>query len=217
MFIKCLKVGQIETNCYILSDRVSGIAAVIDPGAEAGRILAALRETQCEAKIVLLTHGHFDHITAVPEVIAATGASLAVCGRELALLNDPQRNLTATFSQAASAQTPFTPDRLLHDGDTVEVGSLTLTVIETPGHTPGSCCFLCQDMLFSGDTLFHDGAGRTDFPGGDVEALRQSIARLAALPGDYQVLPGHGEFTTLAHERLVNPFAGVKAPERGQS
>ena len=208
--VKCLQVGPIATNCYILCDRESSRAAVIDPGFEAERILSALRETGCAAGCILLTHGHADHMSAARAVQAATAAPLAVCERELPLLRDPVANLHRSFSEA-----PFTPPQpqiLLPDGGTVQVGRLTFRALCTPGHTAGSCVLLCGDILFSGDTLFREGAGRTDLPTGSAADMARSLRRLAALPGDRRVLPGHGPATTLAHERQANPFLAKEYP-----
>ena len=204
MFIKCLKVGQIETNCYIACDKVENKAVIIDPGADAPRIIAALEETGCTADYLLLTHGHADHMLAARAVLAATGAKLAVFAGELSFLNDPDQTLYRRM--AAEPFTPFVPDKLLEDGETILFGGTELTVMHTPGHTHGSCCFCSRDTMFSGDTLFRESYGRTDLSTGSEAELGESLKRIFALPGDLQVLPGHGEFTTLAHERTHNPF-----------
>ncbi len=175
MFIKCLKVGQIGTNCYILCDKVNNRAAIIDPGFEAGRINAALLDTECTAEYIILTHAHFDHIGAVRELLETTGARLAVLDKELPLLNDPARNLQASFEGGTFE--PFKPDLTLHDGNTIELGMLQIRVMHTPGHTPGSCCLICQDGIFSGDTLFKEDIGRTALPGGSLEEIKRSVAK----------------------------------------
>lgn len=211
MFIKCLKVGPIETNCYIACDKVENKAAVIDPGAEAPRIISALEETGCVPEYVILTHGHYDHMSAAHDVLRSTGAKLAVYADEAGLLNDPQKSLFGFMNSEPFV--PFTPDILLHDGDTLMLGSVPLKVIHTPGHTYGSCCLVGQDTLFSGDTLFRDSAGRTDLATGSSEQLMQSLARLFALEGDLKVLPGHGDFSTLDYERRNNPFSGSNMNE----
>jgi hydroxyacylglutathione hydrolase len=205
MFIKCLTVGPVQTNCYILCDKISNRAAVIDPGYGPQRIVDALADTECRADYVILTHGHFDHMMAAHEVIKETGAKLAVYESELELLNDPEKNL---ISDAASVALPeFKPDILLHDGETLTLGVLELKILHTPGHTASSCSLICGDTIFSGDTLFYESVGRCDFPTSSFEDMRESIKRLLALEGDYKVLPGHGEFTTLSHEREFNPYA----------
>lgn len=204
MNIQYVRVGAIGTNCYIVRKEQSGKAVVIDPGADAPRILAALREGGCEPEMVMLTHGHFDHIGAVHALLAHYHCKLAVPKAELDFLNNPHRNLHSSMS--GDDFEPFQPDILFEDGDTVEAAGLAFHVLHTPGHTPGSCCLLCEDALFSGDTLFAGGAGRTDFPGGDPAAMQASMRKLAALSRDYRVLPGHGGFTTLDRERAGNPF-----------
>lgn len=202
--IRRLPVGPIATNCYILCDRETGKAAVIDPGFEAPRILAELRETGCRAVYIVLTHGHADHMSAAGEVRAATGAPLAVYEGELPLLADPAANLHDSFSGAPFV--PLKPEVRFPDGGTLRVGGLTLRALHTPGHTAGSCVLLCGRTMFAGDTLFYEGAGRTDMPTGSAADMARSLRRLAALEGDYRVLPGHGPATTLAHERQSNPF-----------
>ncbi|MFT9055011.1 MAG: MBL fold metallo-hydrolase [Ethanoligenens sp.] len=204
MDIKYLRVGQIGTNCYIVCDKAGGKCAVIDPGADAQRIIAAVEENGCVPQMILLTHGHYDHIGAVHELLAHFHCKLAVPKMELDFLNNPHRNLQS--SVGGGNFEPFRPDILFEDGDTVEVAGLKFHVLHTPGHTPGSCCLLCEDVMFSGDTLFAGSAGRTDFPGGDPAAMRVSMKKLAALSGNFQVLPGHGGFSTLDEERANNPF-----------
>lgn len=210
MFIKCLKVGQLGTNCYVVCDKIANRAVIIDPGADAQRIVSALADTECQADYVLLTHGHYDHMGAAREVLDKTGAKLAVFEEELAFLNDPDANLNNMFVK--TAYEPFSPDLLLRDGETLTVGALEFKFIHMPGHTPGSCSILCQDELFSGDTLFREDVGRTDLPGGSAQALRLSVRKMADLPGEYQVLPGHGEFTTMSHEREMNPYLSPEVP-----
>jgi hydroxyacylglutathione hydrolase len=198
MFIKCITVGPIRTNCYIVCDKVTGKAAIIDPGDEAERIISALNETECKAEYVVFTHWHADHVTAAHEVLEKTGAKLAVYEDELPYLN--------SMSDMGFDIKPFSPDLLLHDGDKFTFGNIELTVMHTPGHTHGSCCLLGQDTIFSGDTLFREGYGRMDLPGGDPQEMSASLKKLFALEGDYKVLPGHGSFTTLEYEKRNNPF-----------
>jgi hydroxyacylglutathione hydrolase len=204
MFIKCLKVGQIETNCYIACDKVENKAVIIDPGADAQRIIAALEETGCTADYLLLTHGHADHMLAAHAVLERTGAKLAVFAGELDFLNDPKQNVFKMVTTEPFKS--FAPSLLLKDGESLTFGGTELTVLHTPGHTHGSCCFISKDSMFSGDTLFRQSYGRTDLPTGNIGELGASLKRIFALEGDLQVLPGHGEFTTLDYERAHNPF-----------
>lgn len=204
MLIKALTVGPLATNCYLLCDRQGGSAAMIDPGAEPERILAALSETGCSLVYILLTHGHFDHIGAAAEILSKTGAKLALCADELKLLQTPSLNLSSVFSREIPPT--LKADILLLDGQEITLGSLNIKMIQTPGHTVGSCCYRCEEVIFSGDTLFREGAGRTDFPTGDFAELTCSLKRLTEIAGDFRVCPGHGEETALSHEREVNPF-----------
>lgn len=208
MNINYVRVGDIGTNCYIVCNEKNGQSAVIDPGADAPRILAAVEESGCMPQKILLTHGHFDHIGAVRELTERFHCRLAVPEAERAFLNDPHRNLQSSMTDGEFV--PLKPDILFRDGDIVEAAGLQFSVISTPGHTPGSCCLLCGNILFSGDTLFAGGVGRTDMPGGDAASLQASLRRLAALPGNFHVLPGHGCFSTLDDERRGNPYLAGK-------
>ncbi len=203
MKITYYSVGAMGTNCYIVSDE-HGHAAIIDPGGDAERILSDVKLNNLTVDVILLTHAHFDHIMAVEELRIATSAPVCVGAGDAPMLYDPKFNLSAMVFSAQTVS--LTADRLLVDGDIVTVGDITLTVMETPGHTKGSVCYLGDDVLFSGDTLFAGSVGRTDLPGGDMTALRRSLTRLAALDGDYTVYSGHGEETTLSFERAANPY-----------
>ncbi len=188
MEVKSFTVGPLAANCYVVS--AGGDAVVVDPGAEAARIIKAVGERRVAA--ILATHGHSDHVGAVKELAAATGAPFMVPAGDLAL---------AEKYVGAQAAVP------LNDGDRLDFGDISLKVIATPGHTPGSSCFYAPGLLFSGDTLFAGGVGRTDLPGGSSDALFSSIReRIFTLAGDTVVYPGHGERTTVARERESNPF-----------
>ena len=152
---------------------------------------------------VWLTHGHFDHIGAADALRAAFSCPIVALAAEAALLADPQKNLSSAFSKAPLS---LTADTLLADGDTFAFGGETVGVLHTPGHTSGSCCYKLGKWLFTGDTLFDGSIGRADFPTGDPTALSLSLERLAAIPDDLCVLPGHGAATTLAVQRAVNPY-----------
>lgn len=194
-------VGALQANCVCLSDE-NGHLAVVDPGEEASRLWAHITALGGTVEAILLTHVHFDHILAVRELQEKCGAPLLVHEADAEALSDPARSLIPPYNLPY----PLKADRLLHDGDTVAVGDMMLEVLHTPGHTPGSCCYRCGDVLASGDTLFAGSIGRTDLPGGDTATMFRTLRRLAELPDSLRILPGHGEETTLARERLYNPF-----------
>lgn len=201
MRVRRLTLGPLDTNCWLVDDGAGGPVLVVDPAEEAAVILAELGGALAAA--VVLTHGHFDHIGAAREVCASTGAPLLVHVDDAVGLTSASGSGGSLFGFDVTAPPA---DRTLADGDTVAAGGVTLTVIHTPGHTPGSICLSGPGHLLSGDTLFAGSIGRTDFPGGDMAAMRRSIARLASLPDDTRVHPGHGPETTIGRERRVNPF-----------
>ena len=192
MAYKTLPLGSYQTNCYLCWDETTLGCAVIDPGYDTERILRALRAQTLVPKAILLTHGHFDHVGAVRPLFEALRAPVYLSEKELSLP-----------AQLTAGPLFYTDE--YGEGDTVAVDGLTFRVLETPGHTGGSVCLLCGGLLFSGDTLFAGSCGRTDL-GGSWEDMAASLARLAALPGDYTVLPGHGPATTLSEERRYNPY-----------
>ena len=197
MKIISMQVGPIMTNCYILIDEESKKTAVIDPGEDADRILAALREEDSQVEYILLTHGHYDHTTAVPELHAAL----------------PQARIYIHQADANGAGSKLFPlasqveDLLLYDeGDTLALGGLTIQGVHPPGHSPGSVTLQVEDVLFSGDTLFAGSCGRTDLPGGSYDQMMASLKRLGELEGEFRVLPGHNAPSTLDREREYNSF-----------
>ena len=209
MLIECLTVGPLQACCYLVASD-AGEAAVVDPGGDADMILEQIRYRKLTPRLLLATHGHIDHIQAIPELKKAfPDAQLAIHEADQAMLGDPAASLAALIGLHVE---PCAPDRLIADGDTLGLGTHSLEVVHTPGHSPGSVSFLVRrnaepDALFSGDALFAGGIGRTDFPGGDYPQLLDSIRqRLFVLPGDTVVYPGHGEPTTIDWERRTNPF-----------
>ena len=199
-------VGPLAANCLIAFDPQSRRGFVVDPGGDAEDILAVIRRESLTITHILLTHGHFDHILAVPEVKAAAGAAVCIHALDAARLSDADGCLFARFYGNRPGFVPTIPDKTLSEGDVLDLGCAKLTVLHTPGHTPGSVCFDTGEILFTGDTLFDGSCGRTDFPGGDLDAMRASLRRLAALPGDRRCYAGHESDFTLDEARRYNPM-----------
>ena len=200
MKIDSIMVGPIMTNCYLLSDETAGVCALIDPGEEAPRVLDMVARSGCQLQYILLTHGHFDHTTAVRPILEQY-PNLPVYINEKDVVDGRRGDMELVFSRL-----PEHNQRYYHDGDTLTLGSLTVTVLETPGHSKGSVCLVAEDVIFSGDTLFRCSCGRCDFPGGSYPKMLASLGRLAVLEGDWRVLPGHDRETTLDFERRMNPY-----------
>ena len=186
-----LPLGAYQTNCYILKN--GDQAVVIDPGYQPETVLAHLRRENLTLEAILLTHGHFDHVGAVKELAAQTQCRVYI---------HPAEDTMPSMMTAGKLYYTHTYD----EGDILELAGLTVRVLSTPGHTPGSVCLLCQDVLFSGDTLFAGSCGRTDLPGGDWPTIQKSLKRLSGIEADYTVCPGHGEASTLAREKSTNPY-----------
>jgi glyoxylase-like metal-dependent hydrolase (beta-lactamase superfamily II) len=203
-------VGDLESNCWVVDDGLGGPVIVVDPGDDAGRILEAVGDSEVAA--VVLTHAHFDHLGAATRVLEVTRAPLLVHEMDARRLTSaaPDGTGGALFGYPYVAPAA---DRLLVESDRIAAGQLDLLVIHTPGHTQGGACFFAEDPqggsphLFSGDTLFAGSVGRSDFPGGDARQLSRSIAsKLAPLPPETVVHPGHGPDTTIGREARINPF-----------
>ena len=196
MLIKCLPVGHLMTNCYVVTDEATLECAVIDPGDESNTILYYLEDNHLTCRAILLTHGHYDHTGAVDAVHEETGASVYM------------HALDAGKAVAFDSYAYQPPEGTIFykEGDEVKVGSLTFRVMETPGHTPGGVSLVCGEALFTGDTLFKGSCGRVDLPGGSAKDEMQSLRRLCARPGDYEVYPGHMDSTTLERERNFNYY-----------
>ncbi len=196
MLVKTMPVGPIGTNCYILADESQKLCAVVDPGGDAGAILEMLKEDGLALSAILLTHAHYDH----------TGG---VAGLEAAFPNTPvyvHKGDVEGVNPAIFPPLPKDQVRYYDEGDQVMVGSIPVDVLHTPGHSKGSVVLKAGDVLFTGDTLFRGSCGRTDLPGGSYEQIMASLARLAALPGDYRVCPGHEGLSTLENERRQNYY-----------
>lgn len=193
MQIKILPVGMLGTNCYLISDEEKN-CAIIDPGASPQKIIGAIEEQGLAVGAILLTHAHFDHTGAL-KVLREQYPDAPIYIHRLDTDND--RNMS-------HGNLIFT--HTYGEGDVISVGNTAFSVLHTPGHTPGSVCLLAEDALFAGDTLFLGACGRTDFEGGSMMDMLQSLRRLSALDETLRVFPGHGDSTTIANERKYNPY-----------
>ena len=191
--VHTLPLGDYQTNCYLVHPEDGASCVVIDPGYSPEAVLRYAEGQGLTIEAILLTHGHFDHVGGV-KVLAAE----AECP---VYLHEAELSMPPMMTAGKLCYT-----HLYGEGDTLDLAGMTIQVLHTPGHTPGSVCLKTGDILFSGDTLFAGSCGRTDLPGGDWAAIQKSLGRLAGLPGDCHVLPGHGESTTLARERKYNPY-----------
>lgn len=204
MILETVNVGVMQVNCYILASGAGGGAIIIDPGDQADKIRAVLNRHQLKPAMVINTHGHYDHIGCDDEF----GVPVCVHKKDLPMLLDPRKNLSASFALAYKVSSPVKP---LADKETVSLDGLELEVIHLPGHTPGGIGLLMKkpqtDIVFTGDTLFFQGVGRWDLPGGSQRELEEAIRqRLFTLPLATKVYPGHGSSTTIGREKNSSPF-----------
>ncbi|MFA5500192.1 MAG: MBL fold metallo-hydrolase [Candidatus Omnitrophota bacterium] len=200
LMIEKLEVGPLGANCYIVADKATGNAFLIDPGGEPDRIKDVLKKEKLNLKFIINTHGHGDHILGN----GYFGVPVYVHSLDKDFLTDPSKNLSGFFGLFMKASKA---DRLLEDGERISMGSLEMEIIHTPGHTPGGISIKIDGVVFTGDTLFAGGIGRTDLPGGDEEQLFKSIKdKLFALDDDVVVYPGHGGESTIGREKKTNPF-----------
>jgi hydroxyacylglutathione hydrolase len=202
--IKRLVVGSLSANCFIVGGAAGTEGMVIDPGGNSEQILRAIQDSRLNIKIIVLTHGHSDHIAALYDIQDKTGAGAAIHTEDADFL-EGHGSYSSQFG--ISYKTPHPPDRLLHEGDAITIGDTGFEVIHTPGHTPGSICLVTEGIVFTGDTLFYHGIGTTLMPGSSRSQLINSIqTRLMVLPDDTVVYPGHGRETTIGAERRDNPY-----------
>jgi len=199
-------LGALFANGYLVHDE-DGNAFFVDPGGDPDDVIAVIEGNSLELKIILLTHGHVDHIAGVKALQDRYDCPVAVHEDDFGMLANPTKNLSQFAGESVKVDGRVKP---LSDGESIKIGSILIRVIHTPGHTPGSVCYLAshegEEVLFSGDTIFALSVGRTDLPGGDFAALESSLRKLDYLPDDLKVLPGHGPETTLGRERRENPF-----------
>lgn len=198
-------LGVCQTNCYFLYREDSKECIFVDPADQGGNIYKAMTKNGFKIAAVLLTHGHFDHIWGTKELCELSGAKLYALDVEKEVLQDAHKNVSSQVGRAYTTDA----DIYLKDGDEMTIADMTFQVIATPGHTAGGCCYYFKEagFLVSGDTLFRDSVGRTDFPTGSMGTLVRSIKeKLFVLPDETKVYPGHGDNTTIGHEKIYNPF-----------
>lgn len=201
MEIKCLNLGELQTNCYLISNKDG--AVVIDPADYSPEVESFLKDNNNKQRLILLTHAHFDHYGDALRLRKATGVKIGIGAKENFALSDGRYNLSAYFGDELKH---FSADILFEDLQEFSVGDIDFKVFHTPGHTVGSVCYLTEDNLFSGDLLFNGSIGRTDFPGGNFSELKNSVRRLYSSFSNINVYSGHGEKTTLEYEKNNNPF-----------
>lgn len=198
--IYILTLGDYQTNTYIVSGNNQS-CVLIDPGFEPHTILAKVRDLGWMVDAILLTHGHFDHVGAVEKIMALTGCDLWMHKADFSRPSDPINNYLYPLSSGKFADILF-----YKENSKIKAAGLAFSILHTPGHTPGSVCIFCEDIIFTGDTLFTGSCGRTDLPGGNGMDLRRSLNRLSSLDRQFHIYPGHGSSTTLYHEKLENPY-----------
>ena len=196
MNIKTIPVGQLETNCYVVVNEETLACVVIDPGDESNTIMDYIESNRLKCEAILLTHGHFDHVGAVNEILEQTGCALYINPRD------------EGYEVGKSGMKFKMPEggKYYDDGDIIVEAGLEFKVLATPGHTPGSVCLICGDALFTGDTLFRGSCGRADLPGGSMREEMRSLKKICELEGDYEVYPGHMDSSSLERERRFNHY-----------
>lgn len=205
MQIERFIVGMVGTNCYVVSNEETSECFLVDPGAYSDKVIAYIREHELKPQAILLTHGHFDHIMGLDGVLREFPIPVYAQEEEEILLKDASYNASVSYGPAYT----FSGASYIKDGQILELAGMTIRAIHTPGHTIGGCCYYIESehVLFSGDTLFQDSVGRTDFPTGSQSQLVRSIReKLLGLPEETVVCPGHMSETTIGHEKKYNPF-----------
>lgn len=211
MYIKRLPLGDVQANCYIICDDETKVGAVLDVGGFSDELLNEIKKSGMEElKYILCTHGHFDHIAGVKRLKGIyKNAEIVIGEKDAVLTEDTEKNVADYFGASFEC---FKPDILVKENDVLEIGSKKLRVIETPGHSLGGVCYICDEerFLFSGDTLFKLTVGRTDLWGGNINELLDSVEKLMLLSDDYEVFTGHNISTTIGSERLRNRYLRKK-------
>ena len=199
MYFDVTEVAPLMTNCYLIGDENAKVCAVVDPGGSPEKVLDMISRSGLTPEMILLTHGHYDHVRAIPALLEVY-PDLPVYIHEKELC--PAEDLKERYHMPHKGKNQRTYD----EGDTLTLGNLTIQVLHTPGHSAGSVTLLVEDVMLCGDTLFAGSCGRWDLPGGDGDAIKTSLARLYPLEGDYKVCPGHGGASTLERERQSNGY-----------
>lgn len=204
--VKKLIAGPMMVNCYIVHDTMSKKGTIIDPAGNFDKARKYIEQNSLDIEYILLTHGHYDHITALKKFKDYTGADILIHQRDRQMLTDPEKNLSLISYKRPVVQVDA--DGIVEDGDIIKVGNLDIKTIHTPGHSSGSVCYATYDALFSGDTLFSGYIGRTkDFPGANAQDLKDSlINKVLILPQSFILYPGHGINSTIKNEILKNPY-----------
>lgn len=207
MFLERIPAGIYAVNCYVLGDKATNKAVVIDPGGDVDRIIKMLEDNDLKLEYIMLTHAHVDHIGGVEELINRTGIPVYMHKDDLYMLMDGRANQSIALGGPVVEAETDKPIKFVEDGDVLELGELKLSIIHTPGHTEGGICIQVGDFIFTGDTLFANSIGRSDLEGGNEEKLMDSLKnKLLVLDEDLKVLPGHGPATTIRIEKNTNPF-----------
>lgn len=214
MIVKMFTVGSLWTNCYLVGCQEKREAVVIDPGfddvKEAEKIMKIVDEEKLHVKYIVNTHGHSDHISGNRILKEMTGAPILIHEYDAAMLTSSERNFSYMYGERVASPPA---DKMLHEGDTINVGNIRLRVLHTPGHSKGGISLLCDDIVFTGDTLFAGSIGRTDFPDASYKEIMNSIrTKLAILPDHMKVYPGHGPTSTIGEEKKSNPFLQKDSP-----
>lgn len=203
MQINRIVVGQLDVNCYVISDEYTSEALIIDPGDEAEKIAEFVELHSLKPVYIVLTHAHYDHVCAAADLKERFGCRIMMHGDDMdTYLSTKERCITWGYGEEDFPP----PDVIVREGDRITLGGITLDIVHTPGHTPGCICISADGILFTGDTLFKGSAGRTDLPGGSSRLLMSSLKRLSQLPPETRVLCGHGDETTIGIELRTNPF-----------